>query len=57
MIWVKTRASSVLKAKPSPRQQLLDLEINERAARLAKLVLWIGYLQWHIRTRSNKAVV
>jgi hypothetical protein len=37
-------------------QQLLGLEINERAAGLAELVLWIGYLQWHIRTRSNKAV-
>jgi hypothetical protein len=37
-------------------QQLLGLEINERAAGLAELVLWIGYLQWHIRTRGNKAV-
>ena len=37
-------------------QQLLGIEINERAAALAELVLWIGYLQWHIRTRSNKAV-
>ncbi|WP_293404411.1 DNA methyltransferase [Polaromonas sp.] len=37
-------------------QQLLGVEINERAAALAELVLWIGYLQWHIRTRGNKAV-
>lgn len=37
-------------------QQLLGIEINERAAALAELVLWIGYLQWHIRTRGNKAV-
>jgi hypothetical protein len=39
----------------SPRQ-LLGIELNERAAALAELVLWIGYLQWHIRTRGNKAV-
>ncbi len=37
-------------------QQLLGIEINERAAAVAELVLWIGYLQWHIRTRGNKAV-
>ncbi|MES2415206.1 MAG: DNA methyltransferase [Pseudomonadota bacterium] len=37
-------------------QQLLGIELNERAAALAELVLWIGYLQWHIRTRGNKAV-
>ncbi len=37
-------------------KQLLGIEINERAAALAELVLWIGYLQWHIRTRGNKAV-
>lgn len=37
-------------------QQLRGLEINERAAALAELVLWIGYLQWHIRTRGNQAV-
>jgi hypothetical protein len=35
---------------------LLGIELNERAAALAELVLWIGYLQWHIRTRGNKAV-
>ena len=23
---------------------------------MAELVLWIGYLQWHIRTRCKKAV-
>ena len=37
-------------------QQLRGIEINARAAALAELVLWIGYLQWHIRTRGNKAV-
>ncbi|HEX9760009.1 MAG TPA: DNA methyltransferase [Candidatus Acidoferrales bacterium] len=37
-------------------QQLRGIELNERAAAVAELVLWIGYLQWHIRTRGNKAV-
>ncbi|MDF1486574.1 class I SAM-dependent DNA methyltransferase [Ramlibacter sp. H39-3-26] len=37
-------------------QQLRGIELNERAAAMAELVLWIGYLQWHIRTRGNAAV-
>jgi len=31
----------------------LGLEINPRAAAIAELVLWIGFLQWHLRTRGN----
>jgi hypothetical protein len=30
--------------------QLLGIEVNPRAAAIAELVLWIGYLQWHFRT-------
>ncbi|HCE30069.1 MAG TPA: SAM-dependent methyltransferase [Comamonadaceae bacterium] len=37
-------------------QQLRGIELNERAAALAELVLWIGYLQWHIRTRGAASV-
>jgi hypothetical protein len=37
-------------------QQLRGIEISERAAALAELVLWIGYLQWHIRTFGNASV-
>ena len=33
--------------------QLLGIEINPRAVAIADLVLWIGYLQWHYRTRGN----
>jgi len=33
--------------------QFLGLEINPRAAAIAELVLWIGYLQWHFRTRGQ----
>ena len=32
--------------------QFLGLELNPRAAAIAELVLWIGYLQWHFRTRG-----
>lgn len=31
-------------------QQLRGIELNPRAAALAELVLWIGYLQWQART-------
>ncbi|OYY62925.1 MAG: hypothetical protein B7Y51_07325 [Burkholderiales bacterium 28-67-8] len=37
-------------------QQLRGIELNERAAALAELVLWIGFLQWHIRTFGNASV-
>jgi len=33
--------------------QFLGLEINPRAVPVAELVLWIGYLQWHFRTRGR----
>src|SRR5205085_7772281 len=34
-------------------RQFLGLEINPRAVAISELVLWIGYLQWHIRTRGG----
>lgn len=37
-------------------QQLRGIELNPRAAALAELVLWIGWLQWHIRTQGNAVV-
>jgi len=33
--------------------QFLGLELNERAVAIAELVVWIGFLQWHIRTRGR----
>ncbi|TSE31884.1 class I SAM-dependent DNA methyltransferase [Tepidimonas taiwanensis] len=33
--------------------QFLGLEINPRAAAIAELVLWIGYLQWHHRIHKG----
>lgn len=35
--------------------QFLGIEINPRAAAVAEMVLWIGYLQWHFRTRGEAA--
>jgi hypothetical protein len=34
--------------------QFLGMEINPRAAAIAELVLWIGYLQWHFRTKGGQ---
>ena len=33
--------------------QFLGIEINPRATAISELVLWIGYLQWHFRTRGK----
>lgn len=33
--------------------QFLGIELNPRAAVLAELCLWIGYLQWHFRTKGE----
>lgn len=38
----------------SPRQ-FLGLEVNPRAAAIAELVLWIGYLQWRLRSEGDLA--
>ncbi len=37
-------------------EQLRGIEINQRAAALAELVLWIGWLQWQVRTRGLASV-
>nr|WP_263821465.1 DNA methyltransferase [Salinibacter sp.] len=34
-------------------EQLMGLEVNPRAAQIADVVLWIGYLQWHFRTHGD----
>ncbi len=33
--------------------QFLGLELNPRAAAIAELVVWIGYLQWHYRNTKG----
>lgn len=34
-------------------ENFLGIEINPRAAAIAQLVLWIGYLQWHFRVNGS----
>ncbi|RWE28614.1 MAG: class I SAM-dependent DNA methyltransferase [Mesorhizobium sp.] len=34
-------------------EQFFGMELNTRAVEIAELVLWIGYIQWHMRTRST----
>ena len=41
-----------LKLSPS---QFFGLEINPQAAAIAELVLWIGYLRWHLKTYGDVA--
>ena len=35
-------------------RQFLGIEINPRAAAIAELVIWIGYLQWQFKQREGK---
>lgn len=39
-----------LSVKP---EQFFGMELNGRAVQIAELVLWIGYIQWHMRTRTT----
>ncbi|NJC28076.1 class I SAM-dependent DNA methyltransferase [Neolewinella antarctica] len=36
-------------------ENMLGIELNPRAAKIAELVLWIGYLQWHLRSTGDLA--
>ncbi len=36
--------------------QFLGLELNPRAASIAELVLWIGYLQWHFKIHGERSL-
>lgn len=46
------RADAVAGETVDPHN-LLGIEKNPRAAAIAEVVLWIGYLQWHFRTRGD----
>jgi hypothetical protein len=52
----ETQSKLGLEGETVTLQQLRGIELNERAAALAELVLWIGFLQWHIRTFGNASV-
>ena len=51
-----TQSKLVMEGETVTLQQLRGIELNEHAAALAELVLWIGFLQWHIRTFGNANV-
>jgi hypothetical protein len=52
----ETQSRLGLEGETVTLKQLLGIEINERAAALAELVLWIGWLQWHIRSFGHTSV-
>ncbi len=47
------QASFALIGESIDPHQFLGLELNPRAAAIAELVIWIGYLQWHYRNFSS----
>jgi hypothetical protein len=49
------RGPRAIGAETVDPHQFLGIELNPRAAALAELVLWIGYLQWHFRTLGSVA--
>ena len=51
----ETQAALGLEGITVDPHQFLGIELNPRAAAVAELVLWIGYLQWHFRTHGRAA--
>jgi len=49
----KGQAELCLDASEVTPRQFLGIEINDRAKEIAELVLWIGYLQWHFRSKHR----
>jgi len=47
------QASLALQGESVDPHQFLGLELNPRAAAIAELVIWIGYLQWHYRNYTH----
>ncbi len=47
------QASLAMAGETVDPHQFLGLELNTRAAAIAELVIWIGYLQWHYRNHES----
>jgi len=47
------QANLALAGQTVDPHQFLGLELNPRAAAIAELVVWIGYLQWHYRNHES----
>ncbi len=52
----ESQAKLGLEGETVTLRQLLGIELNERAAAVAEVVLWIGWLQWQIRTSGDQSV-
>ena len=50
------QASLALPGETVDPHLFLGLELNPRAAAIAELVVWIGYLQWHYRNHESHPV-
>ncbi len=48
-----SQASLAIAGENVDPHQFLGLELNPRAAAIAELVIWIGYLQWHYRNHES----
>lgn len=47
------QANLIMQGETVDPHQFLGLELNVRAAAIAELVVWIGYLQWHYRNYTS----
>lgn len=47
------QSDEVSRSQTVDPHQFLGLELNPRAAAIAEIVLWIGYLQWHYRIHGK----
>ncbi len=48
-----SQAALDLEASPINPRHFLGIETNDLAAKIAEVVLWIGYLQWHSRIHDD----
>ncbi|MEM7654057.1 MAG: DNA methyltransferase, partial [Pseudomonadota bacterium] len=51
-----TQASFSMRGLTIDPHNFLGMDTNPWAARVAESVLWIGYLQWHLKTRGKSAL-
>ena len=50
------QATLMLASETVEPSQFLGLELNPRAAAIAEVVLWVGYLKWQLRTGGLRAI-
>ena len=50
------QATLLIASETVEPSQFLGLELNPRAAAIAEVVLWVGYLKWQLRTGGLRAI-